>query len=1282
VLTNTLIASFAQAGKGSVDANGLVHLNFHFRFPPLQSDIDRVREQIQRASELMCDATEGQMRIGTARLTAGGASEPAGDVWYYPDGAINRSRALDGPITNDAGRIYLQYRSIRSDVLFHELGHLVFGLGDQYDEQRRRGDACGIGPSFDKGGLLDERNHTIMQQSDYQRCMTPAGVRTLEACFSNADCDSPNTCPLPALSSEFSVASNTDQLRGDSVLPANTCPTARRGNSYHVIGFLGDGTSTTPFDDTDLDSAVSTSSVPVAREYLDELGVVTAWDEESAHPIWIFPERTGTLAWTLHFGIDGKHLQGGTEGDLVILKSVDVIFESTLSVTVPRPGESDVFHRRIDTVDGQPFTDPGYVPPVLSIPALSNGASAHNLTIVLDGLEERFDWQGGTLLESEIYWQGTEQQLGTCTDTVVCEQRWNTATGRWEATEVTKFALQNGQPSPADWDRLVDNVLSNYGVQLTPPAGLPLELPALGDNCLDSVNFDQKVSGVDQVVMVIDRSESMSLERQWAGTTRSRLDWAKAGARGFVDLMTGQGADVGLISFSTDVTDELPLRLVEPDATAPAGTHTNSDFKDAVDALEPDRATAIGNALDRAGEQLAAATGGRQQAVLLLSDGVDNRSTIDPDQATAELREAGVLVYSVPLGNDADGELLSEIAEETGGDVYNAQSPDELPPLYAQMWGRFKGEAPIWANVESDTVEIFDNFSIAEHVIPVEDGSERLSVMLSGRGEDAWNPTCVLVDPNGVGVSGCANPNGGDDPLYKILQADDPQPGIWKLQVAGTAQLQHSYVWAHSDNPLPDCSAGVESSYLTEEPADGVVISAVASYGAPLGRGVLYRVQVTAPNGFVFPGVDMTLNERENGAEYRFTDFRGRGRYEVLVSCVTNKDVSKFSPGEQADVTDVLLEGSPVGFWRQTRTSFFLDTPEYPPYYSPNSDCDDNGIVDSGENDPFGDADGDGLQNYCDTDDDSDDVPDAVDVCPTLLEDHEPGTPIDGCPAPDSDGDGLSDVSEIAIGTGVNDPDSDDDGLLDGEEVNAYGSDPLNPDTDADGLPDGVEVGLLETDPTDPLTPAVSQGPGVLINEIMQNPSQVSDTNGEWIEIYNTSSQPIDIEGWRLFDWGIDVHSIVTGTPPISGSLLVPAQGYLVLGRSADASSNGGVIVDYAWADFALANTADEICLQDVAGTIVDCVAYDGGPEFPDPTGASMELALNVQSPLGNDLGGTWLTSTTPYGDGDLGTPGSANVPEPGVGLSLSMGAASLAYLVRRRRGSEERAAALTCAAI
>ncbi|MFU8780900.1 MAG: OmpA family protein [Kiritimatiellia bacterium] len=71
----------------------------------------------------------------------------------------------------------------------------------------------------------------------------------------------------------------------------------------------------------------------------------------------------------------------------------------------------------------------------------------------------------------------------------------------------------------------------------------------------------------------------------------------------------------------------------------------------------------------------------------------------------------------------------------------------------------------------------------------------------------------------------------------------------------------------------------------------------------------------------------------------------------------------------------------------------------------------------------------------------------------------------------DRDGDGLYDWEELEIyGTDPLNPDTDGDGLTDYEEVRIYGSDPLNPDTDFDGLSDGDEILIYGTDPLNPDT--------------------------------------------------------------------------------------------------------------------------------------------------------------------------------------------------------------------
>ena len=171
--------------------------------------------------------------------------------------------------------------------------------------------------------------------------------------------------------------------------------------------------------------------------------------------------------------------------------------------------------------------------------------------------------------------------------------------------------------------------------------------------------------------------------------------------------------------------------------------------------------------------------------------------------------------------------------------------------------------------------------------------------------------------------------------------------------------------------------------------------------------------------------------------------------------------------------------------------------------------------------------------------------------------------------------------------------------------------------------------------------------PELVINEIMQNPSAVGDSDGEWFEIHNPTGAAVDIDGWTIRDNDFDSHVINNGGP-----LSVPAGGYVVLGNNADSGTNGGVTVDYSYnGNFFLSNGADELILEDGGLTEVDRVEWDGGPAFPDPTGASMSLR---DPALDNNVGANWCESVTQFGDGDFGTPGSENIcvlPIPPFGI-------------------------------
>ncbi len=155
----------------------------------------------------------------------------------------------------------------------------------------------------------------------------------------------------------------------------------------------------------------------------------------------------------------------------------------------------------------------------------------------------------------------------------------------------------------------------------------------------------------------------------------------------------------------------------------------------------------------------------------------------------------------------------------------------------------------------------------------------------------------------------------------------------------------------------------------------------------------------------------------------------------------------------------------------------------------------------------------------------------------------------------------------------------------------------------------------------------------IVITEVMVNPAAVSDSYGEWFEIYNNDTIAIDLAGWRIADSEDDLHELQT----VSIEFYIIPGDYLVLGRNADSAENGGYNADYEYWGFQLSNSSDEIFLIDDEGRIVDEIEYTSS--FPFSSGASMYLR-NVE--FDNAVDTSWAMSETPYGDGDYGTPGRA----------------------------------------
>ncbi|MGB4848203.1 MAG: VWA domain-containing protein [Saprospiraceae bacterium] len=782
------------AGNGRVNANGTMDFSVNFRYVPAAADITNLENALRAANTIICDATDGQARFGTIRITAGAAGEDEADIWVFAEnGRSAVSFFFNGSGFGNLGsHITLFQGGIDGGVIAHELGHLAFGLGDEYDEQCRWGGPCGIGPCFDAG--INGQNNSLMQQS---------GIDQTELC----------------------VNTNHDLLSGNNI----TCPGAR-------------------------------CAMPTA------------------------------------------------------------------------------------------CTDPN------------------------------------------------------------CSAQWNTTTNRFEMTQQEMI-----HPGLSCWETLDQNYPSNFN----PPAGLPQALAPAG---CGAPTFIVEDAGSDIIMLIVDRSGSMS-ERvnPTDAASQTRLQFAQAAARAFVDLRTGDGSWLGLVSFDDVATLE---RNMDPVANAAEAT----TMKNKIDALTPRNLTSIGDAMLACQfpfQAAALAAPARSRTAFLLSDG-QNTAGSDPRAADDVLRSQGVRIYTIPVGDAADRDLLSDIASTGGGTMFEAGNGIELPPIYFEMASISKGYAlnlkrtPMTVigkkrgnNDSNIPIEIAPGISASEIdsvVFNVEAFAPRLNVMMSTRQSDVnhWAPLFRLRGPGGEVFTNTDVQVVTKDPYYILIRIPTPSAGRWVLETtSGNGLNQLSYAIAQTENPNPDLFADVRPRINVS--ATPATITANCSWAADLDQGTTYSGQVKRPDGSIVP-VTFTKDIHTRSVSAPFNGFNYRGIYEVQVH-VNVSSSAQLLPGESI-FSGPDNPGITVQPFTRDRTAYFLlKSGSLPPCLT--NDCDGDGILNDDEGP--GDMDGDRLPNPYDDDSDGDDVPDRVEGTHDTDGDHNPDF-LD----PDSDNDGTIDGNDPDHSVGEN----------------------------------------------------------------------------------------------------------------------------------------------------------------------------------------------------------------------------------------------------------------------
>ena len=196
------------------------------------------------------------------------------------------------------------------------------------------------------------------------------------------------------------------------------------------------------------------------------------------------------------------------------------------------------------------------------------------------------------------------------------------------------------------------------------------------------------------VVLLVDVSGSM----QANDIAPTRIDAAVRAMKTLVNKLPSQ-AGVGLVEFSSSPTTiELP-------------TTNHSAVVDAIDLLAPEGGTALGDGIANAVQDVE--IGLRQRdvtrrgrggyvpgGIVLLSDGAQNRGTLQPLQSAALAKAAGIRIYTVAFGTPhgtlhyegyppipvpPDPATLQAVAHLTGGKMYTAQTAAQAQSVYSTL---------------------------------------------------------------------------------------------------------------------------------------------------------------------------------------------------------------------------------------------------------------------------------------------------------------------------------------------------------------------------------------------------------------------------------------------------------------------------------------------------------------------------------------------------------------------------------------------------------------------
>jgi len=204
---------------------------------------------------------------------------------------------------------------------------------------------------------------------------------------------------------------------------------------------------------------------------------------------------------------------------------------------------------------------------------------------------------------------------------------------------------------------------------------------------LDSTPF--QISG-KEMILAVDLSGSMQKEDMYlAGDEVNRLIAVKSVVSEFISKR--QGDRMGLVVFGTQAFLQSPLTY---------DLNTVNTLLNETEIGMAGNNTAIGDAIGLTLKHLNKSHKSNSAILILLTDGSNTAGSVDPIEAATKAQQMGLKIYTVGVGkvksrtgldlfltnkSDMDIDTLTKIANETGGQFFQANDTKQLAEIYQHI---------------------------------------------------------------------------------------------------------------------------------------------------------------------------------------------------------------------------------------------------------------------------------------------------------------------------------------------------------------------------------------------------------------------------------------------------------------------------------------------------------------------------------------------------------------------------------------------------------------------